>query len=257
MTVIAVASAKGSPGATIASLALAATWPRPVAVADIDPAGGDLIWRCRDPQGAPLDPDRGLLTLGAAARRGAAETSLGDHLQSTQLGFPVLVGIASPEQLTGLGAAWSQLPTIFAAHPGDVIADCGRVVPGSPAASLLLKADAVVFVVRPDLEGVAQLRERLRGMSQGLRLGQPDGIPVGVVAVASYRDSRVVDELQQLLEAHRVPATVLGILALDPKAAQVLSSGRFGDPRKTLLGRSARALAGRLSAVGHTAVGVG
>lgn len=250
MSVVAIASAKGSPGVTVAALALAATWPRPVALADVDPAGGDLIWRCRDVRGEPLDPDRGLLTLGAAARRGATETTLADHLQDSLLGVPVLIGVAGPEQLAGLGAVWSQLPAVFAAHPTDLIVDCGRVVPGSPSASVLLKADRVVFVVRPDLAGVAQLRERLRAMSGPLRLGAPGAVPVGVIAVASYRDRRVATELQQLLDAHNVHAQVLGLIAYEPKAAAVLSSGRLGDPRKSLLGRSARELAAQLCAAG-------
>ena len=41
MALIAVAADKGAPGVTTASVALAAVWPRPVLLAECDPAGGD------------------------------------------------------------------------------------------------------------------------------------------------------------------------------------------------------------------------
>jgi hypothetical protein len=246
VTVIALASAKGSPGTTMTGLALASTWPGEVVLAEVDPAGGDLAWRCRDRSGDPLDPDRGLLSLGAAARRGAAETTLAEHLQDASFGGSVLLGVPSPEQLAGLGGAWSQLSQIFSAGPGDVLVDVGRVTPGSPALPVLVRADAVVFVVRPDLEGTAHLRERLTSLRSALRLGEYDGPPVGVVVVTSYRDTAVVTELQQLLDAERLGVRVLGIVADDDKAARILSSSRLGDPRKTLLGRSAKAVAEKI-----------
>ena len=45
MALIAVAADKGAPGVTTASVALAAVWPRPVLLAECDPAGGDLVYR--------------------------------------------------------------------------------------------------------------------------------------------------------------------------------------------------------------------
>ena len=47
MTVYAFASAKGSPGVSTAAAAIAAAWPAPVVLADVDPAGGDVMWRNR------------------------------------------------------------------------------------------------------------------------------------------------------------------------------------------------------------------
>jgi hypothetical protein len=243
VSVVALASAKGSPGTTMTGLALASAWPRDVVLAEVDPAGGDLSWRCRGVDGDPLDPDRGLLSLGAAARRGASETTLAEHLQDASFGRPVLLGVPSPEQLAGLGGAWSQISPLISAHATDVLVDVGRITPGSPALPVMVRADAVLFVVRPDLEGTAHLRERLTSLRSALRLGEYDGPPVGVVVVTSYRDERVVGELQQLLDSERLGVRVLGIVADDPKAARILSSSRLGDPRKTLLGRSARTIA--------------
>ena len=248
MTVFAVASAKGSPGVSTAAAALASVWSGPVVLADVDPSGGDVMWRQRTPAGAPLDPDRGLLSLGAAVRRGAAQADLSEHLQRSGLGIDVLVGLASPDQLSGLGGAWSQLPAVFDQHRTDVIVDCGRVVPGSSAMPVLTGADLVLLVTRPDISGVAHLRERLRSLRHDLGTGTPGGTPVGVVVTTSYRDTRSVADLQQLLDAERLGATVLGIAADDPKAAQILGGERFGQLRRTLLGRSAVQLAQRLAA---------
>lgn len=241
MSVIALASAKGSPGVTTTALALASVWPQGAVVADLDPVGGDVLWRTRTPDGSPLDPDRGLLSLGAGVRRGAAETTLADHLQTTASG-EVLVGVSAPEQIAGLGGAWSQIPTVLADHDVDVLADCGRLVQSSPAMPVLQRADAVVFVVRPDLEGTAHLRERMRSLKDVLDVGRPGGTPVGVVLMTSYRDTAVVQEMQQLLDSERNGAKVLGIVAHDPKSAAAHASRRRA-PRSSLLNRSAAGLA--------------
>ncbi len=247
MTVFAFATAKGSPGASTAAAALALAWPAPVVLADVDPAGGDVMWRNRTAAGGPLDPDRGLLSLGAAVRRGAAEADLTEHLQQTAMGVDVLVGLASPDQLAGLGAAWGQLPAVFAQHRTDVLVDCGRAVPGSAALPVLTGADVVVLVTRPDLAGTAHLRERLRSMRSTLGIGGPGGKPVGIVVRTDYRDTRTTSDLQQLLDHEQMGVTVLGIVAEDPKAARIVSGERVGQIRRSLLGRSATQLAQRLA----------
>ena len=249
MTVIAVCSAKGSPGATMTAQALGAVWPRPVALVDADSAGGDLLWRCRGLQGEPLDPDRGLLSLAAAARRDAGETTLEAHLQETTAGAPVLVGITSQEQLTGIGSVWSQLPSLLAGHDADVLVDCGRLATGSASLPVALRSDAILVVVRPDIEGVAHLRSRLLQMKSSLRSGDPDGTPVLIAVATSYRDRDSATHLQQLLDADGIEAEVVGVVAHDPKTAQVFSSTRVGTTNRSLLTRSAAVVAERLAAV--------
>lgn len=247
MTVYAFASAKGSPGVSTAVAAIAVSWPAPVVLADVDPAGGDVMWRNRTVNGGPLDPDRGLLSLGAAVRRGAAQADLTEHLQQTAMGIDVLVGLASPDQLSGLGAAWGQLPAVFAQHRTDVLVDCGRVVPGSAAMPVFAGADVVVLVARPDICGTAHLRERLRSLRSTLGIGGPGGKPAAVVVTTPYRDTRSAADLQQLFDSERLGVTVLGVIAEDPKAAKIMSGERVGQVRKTLLGRSATEVAQRLS----------
>lgn len=248
MTTVALVSAKGSPGTTLAALALAVQWPRPVTVADVDPAGGDVLYRVRDDAGGPLDPDRGMLSIGAALRRGAGETALADHLQGTGFGFPVLCGVPSPDQLAGIGGAWVHLPQVFETHPTDVLVDCGRVTTGSPAIGLLNQADVVCVVVRPDLEGSAHLRTLLRSLQAPLRVGQAGAPQLCVLAVTAYKDTAAVPDLQRLLDHEGLPARVVGALARDDKGARLLSSSRVGSVARSVLARSAIEPAQRLAA---------
>ncbi|MEP7088722.1 MAG: hypothetical protein ABI776_01340 [Nocardioidaceae bacterium] len=252
MALYALASAKGSPGTTIAAMALATVWATDPVLADVDPAGGDLTWRCRTPDGAPLDTNRGLLSLGASVRRGAHEAVLEEHLQEISGGVQVLAGVESAGQVAGLGAAWGQLPAVFGDYHADVIADCGRVVPGSASLPVLQKADAVLLVVRPDIEGVAHLRDRLRSLRDNLDVGGLEGAPVGVATVTSYRDTRSVPDLQQLLDSEGLAARVLGVLADDAKTADALRGVGYARSSRSLLIRSAAELAARLGELAHS-----
>lgn len=246
MALYALASAKGSPGVTVGAMALATVWPTDPVLADLDPSGGDLTWRCRTPDGDPLDNSRGLLSLGASVRRGAHEAVLEEHLQKMSGGVEVLAGVDSAAQVAGLGAAWGQFSTVFRDHDADVLADCGRVVPGSASLPLLQKADAVLFVVRPTIEGVAHLRDRLKSLRDTIELGGLEGPPVGIATVTSYRDTRSAPDLQQLLDSERVNARVLGVLADDTKTADALRGVGYARSSRSLLIRSAAELAGRL-----------
>jgi MinD-like ATPase involved in chromosome partitioning or flagellar assembly len=251
MTLYAIASAKGSPGATIAAMALATVWPTDPVLADVDPSGGDLTWRCRTPDGNPIDTNRGLLSLGASVRRGAHEAALEEHLQEVSGGVQVLAGVESAGQVAGLGAAWGQLSTVFKEYSADVLADCGRVVPGSASLPVMQKADAVLFVVRPGIEGVAHLRDRLLSLRATIDLGGIEGAPVGVAAVTSYRDTRSAPDLQQLLDSEGINARVLGVLADEPKTADALRGVGYARSSRSLLIRSAGELAGRLADLAH------
>lgn len=252
MTLVALVSAKGSPGTSLTAAALAMCWPRPATLAELDPAGSDLRWRNRAITGDPLDPDNGLLSLAAAVRRGAADADLSEHLQRTALGVDALVGITSPDQLAGLGTAWGQLPALFAQHATDVIADCGRFIPGTSAGPVISGADQLVFVARSDVASVAHLRERLRSLHSSSLSGARS---VGVVVVAPYRDQRAVGDVEQLLRSDGLPFPVLGAIAEDDKGSRILAGERTGVFAKTLLGRSAREVAGRLAEPATAGVG--
>jgi MinD-like ATPase involved in chromosome partitioning or flagellar assembly len=238
MSLIAFASAKGSPGLSTTLAGLFHLWPRPAVVADLDPAGGDTGLRYRDPEGDPLDSSKGLLSLGAAVRSGQP-AQLDDHVQMTGGGMRTLVGVTSPSQVLGLGPAWQHIAlNLRRSKEYDVLADCGRLTPGSPAMAIVEQADAVVLVSGDELEDVAHLRERLRSLQNVLHLGSIDATPTGIAMRAPANDARSLADTEQLLASAGLPVRSLGIIAEDPKAADALRTESGRNIRRSLLVRS-------------------
>src|SRR4051812_41743049 len=72
-----VTSGKAAPGVTTSAWALALSWPRPLLVADCDPAGGDMAAGLL---AGRIVVDRGLLSWSAAARRDLSPAESADLL---------------------------------------------------------------------------------------------------------------------------------------------------------------------------------
>ncbi|RHA41654.1 P-loop NTPase family protein [Cellulomonas rhizosphaerae] len=246
---ITLASAKGAPGVTTTARVLASVWPSEVALVDADPAGGDVALWSPAPDGTPLDPDIGLLTLAVEARRGAA--SLQPHLQTIDGGLQVVCGVQSPGQVAGMGPVWPSLGGILRQHPGTVIADVGRLLPDSPALPLVMDSDALVLVVRPTIEGYAHLRERLRWLTtfdSGMR-----AMPaLGVIALTEPRDTASVRDLELLLGHAGLRVPVLGAVGIDQKSADVVAARIARGIDRSLLVRSARQLVHPVQALGES-----
>lgn len=243
MALYAVCSAKGSPGVTTVATALALAWEGPVVLADLDPAGGDLGVRYRDAEGRPLLVDRGLVSLGASVRRGTEAGALDAHLQMTTGGLPVLAGVARPEQVVGLGGSWPHIAYALGSAPGgDVVADCGRILPGSAVLPVLAGSQAVLFLVRPVVEELFHLRERLTGLAEQMGGREAAGVPIGVAVLTDERDRSSAGEVQQMLTSARIRATVVGQVATDPKAAVRLRYDLGSLSGRSLLRRSASAV---------------
>jgi hypothetical protein len=245
VALVALAADKGAPGVTTAAVALGAVWPERAIVAECDPAGGDIAYRLPGPGGAPLDPHRGLLSLAATARHGVEPQQLWDHVQALNGGLEVLVGVATAEQSAGLAGLWDGLGQALGRVPGaDVIADCGRITPGSPSTALLRHASVLVLVARATVESLAHARDRLASLAGRLGEGAVMGPAIGLVLVVSPGESKVaVAQVGDVLRAARLPVEVLGTIADDPKGAGLLAgqwSGRLG---RSLLIRSAREVA--------------
>jgi MinD-like ATPase involved in chromosome partitioning or flagellar assembly len=247
MALIAFASAKGSPGVSVTLAGLAQLWPRRAVVADLDPAGGDTGLRYRAESGDPLNPSTGLLSLGAAVRAGQ-KADLDEHLQTTAGGMRTLVGVTTPGQVLGLGAAWQHIAvTLRRAREYDVLADCGRLTPGSPAMAIIDNADAVVLISRGELEDIAHLRERLRGLQSSLHLGSIDATPTGIALVAPASDARGLADAEQLMASAGLPVRGLGVIAEDAKTANVLRTESGRNIRRSVLVRSLSDLSGRIN----------
>jgi MinD-like ATPase involved in chromosome partitioning or flagellar assembly len=235
---IAFASAKGSPGVTTAVTSLAATWPadRDLVVVEIDPAGGDLVVRF------DLATEPGLVTLAAAGRRQLGADTLMAHTQP----FPVaahegqgsrhvLVAPVSAEQAgASLGALRTGLAGALSALDVDVLVDCGRLDPSSPAYDVAAGADLLVMVARPIVAEVHHLSSRLAS----LKVSNASLLTVGE---KPYSVAEV---------AHAVGTRALGTLPADARAAAALTEGHAQAVRllrRSHLMRDARALAESLA----------
>lgn len=180
MALIALAADKGSPGVTTAAVALSAVWPRRVLLAETDPAGGDLVYRSAAAHGGPLNPNTGMLSIAATARRGLVPDQLWDHVQPLSGGLEVLVGLGIAEQAAGLAGLWPTLGRAFAQladspnAPADVIADCGRISGDTPAVELFPHAALVLLLSRTEPEAIARVRDRAAALSAKLH-GGPRG----------------------------------------------------------------------------------
>ena len=242
---IAVAADKGAPGVTTTAVALAAVWPRPVLLAECDPAGGDLVYRLPGEGGGRLDPRRGLLSLAVAARRDLQPTQLWAHAQKLRGGLDVLLGVTSAEQGAGLEPLWGPVGGLLAGLPqADVIADCGRLGPDGAYYDLLAHAAAIVLVTRPSLGEVVRLRDRAAAVSLAVRQRGGQDAGIGVLVVADHRVfSRALSEVGQVLGA----VSMLGGIAFESRSAELLRGEWGGRLDKSLLIRTAREVAGQLA----------
>jgi hypothetical protein len=249
MALVAVAAGKGAPGVTTTALALAAVWPRPVLLAECDPAGGDIVYRLPRADGGRLDPRCGLLSLAVAARRGVPPVQVWEHAQKLRGGLDVLLGVTTAEQGSGLDPLWGTVGAALAALPqADVIADCGRLGADGPFYELLAQAATIVLVIRPSLGEVVRLRDRAMAMSGAMRARGGRGDRIGLLVVAGHRRlSAALAEVVQAVGPGDGPVSVLGGIAYEPKGAERLGGDWGGNLDKTLLIRTAREVAGQLA----------
>ena len=230
MSVVAVGSVR-SCGASTLALGLVATWPeaRPVLLVEADPAGGTLAATA----GWPGEPS--LVSLAAAARHGGDPGIVEAHCHLLPGGAQALVAPASAEQAR---AALGMLGTLFG-HLGDleadVVVDCGRLDPGSPAMALVEHADRLLLVARPRLSDLHAVSAWLA--SHGALSGH-----VSLVAVGDgpYPDAEIADALGTEVAAR---------LPWDPDAASALAHlpASARQLRSAPLVRAARTLAERLA----------
>jgi uncharacterized protein YwbE len=249
MALIAIGADKGAPGVTTTALALAAVWPRPVLLAECDPAGGDLVYRLPAADGGRLDPRRGVLSLAVAARRGMQSNQVWEQTQKLHGGLDVLTGVTNAEQGAGLNLLWGPVGKMLAGIPhADVIADCGRIGVDGPHYDLLAEATLVVLITRPVLGEVIRLRDRVAAVAAAASKRGRRGFVVDVVVVADHKRFKItLGEVAHALTQGNVPARIVGALADETKSAEMLCGEWGGRLDKTLLMRTARDIAQRLA----------
>ena len=248
MAVVALLSAKGAPGVTTSALLLAALWPRPVLLVDADPEGGDIGYRVRRADGAPVDRSRGLLSLLALARRELSPSVLPEHAQTLVGGTELLAGLTGPEQAGAAEQLWHNLGRSFAGSTDrDLVVDCGRVGPGSVHLPLLQQADLALCVLRPTVSQVVQTRERLAALTPLLAGGSGRGPRLGVLVVAGPGRPRDVAGAEAVLERDLPDVPSYGVLAYDLQGASVFDGAQVPRPERTLLVRSGYDVVSRIA----------
>ncbi len=169
MTLVSLASQKGSPGTSMAALALAAALRpgegRRKLLLEADPSGGVLAIRYR------LAPDPGLVTLAAAARAGLDTDELWRHARDLPGGLPAIVCPDGPDHVhSALAAAGAAIGRHLAERRDvDVVADLGRLVPGSPVLDLAVESTALLMVARPTADQLQPAARRLAALRPEIR----------------------------------------------------------------------------------------
>ncbi|MET7282787.1 hypothetical protein ABZS29_31450 [Kribbella sp. NPDC005582] len=244
MALVALASAKGSPGVTTAGLVLGALWPRQVLMAECDPSGSDVAIRMTAPGGTPLNSDRGLVSLAAASRKGLGDEVILAHSQQLDGGLDVLLGVRAPEQVGGMGGLWHPLGITFnQMQHGDVLADCGRIGATSPQLPIIQSARLIVMVCSATGSSVAHLRERLAALVHHV------DAQLGVIVVADPKKRDAVKQVWSVLDAMSVPVRHRWHLAYDPIGAAFFDGRGHGRLEKTQLIRSATDITAELAAL--------
>jgi hypothetical protein len=224
--IVAVASDKGSPGASTLALLLGKCWPGERIVVELDPAGADLPYRVTAVDGQPLAASPTITTLAVDSRPGADRRPLHIYAQVARSGVPLLVGETSATRFARIVAHLPVISSLLVDSAETVITDLGRLRPGSPVLPLARAAAAIVLVTRTDTGSLGHLRERIEEL--GGELGGPHRIrsPLAVVVRAGQRDAHAAEaRVGKLLASVGSPAVILGSLPEDPAGVAALYAG--------------------------------
>ncbi len=223
MALIALASAKGSPGVTTTALALTLHWPRPALLVEADLAGSSVLpgfFRGQVPH------DRGLGPLAIAHSHGDLSGQFPEQTIQLIEDEPerrLLAGITGPQAAPAVADLWVALAAELAAREGDgldAIIDLGRI--GSvrdDREPLLRAADLVLLVTRSRLPDIAIAREVSRARSAGSDPAVREMSNLASLTVGPGRPYSAPDV------AAALGLVGVGAIAWDPGTAEVLSDG--------------------------------
>ena len=246
MSIIALCSATGAPGATTTALALGWAWPvahpdRRALVVDADVAGSGILPGYLQ---AGIPAGGGVLAL-AAERSAIDPHAVLEHAVALDVSAArmVLTGVTDPAQARALGSVWSGL--VRAARDlgqggVDMIVDVGRLGHQHQPTVLLEQADLVVVVLRSSLPSVTGAASALRSLREMRGPG-----PRTTAVLVGEGQPYMAREIDRALDLDRLVR-----LADDQWAATILSIGGATGWRfeRSVLLRSARLLASDLAA---------
>lgn len=235
---IGLVSAKGSPGVTTTTLALASQWPRHALVVEADPFGGDI----RAGLGGGSWPASAGIADAVVDLRSAGpdETLRRRAHRPAPHARPVLAGLGCVGQAATV--PWTQIGSALGRlRAADTVADCGRFALADGVTSLLNVCDALVLVTGSSLRSV-RAAARVAPMLREQCHAGPHGPGVGVLVVGP-------DEPYSIGEiADGCGLAAFGEVPRDARSAAVWSDGV--RPCRTFerapLQRAARRIAGRL-----------
>ncbi|MEU5530131.1 ParA family protein [Micromonospora chersina] len=239
MAIIALVSAKGSPGVTTAALAAALSWHRRLVLAECDPAGGSIL---AGYLGGALDGPRGLGELAVGELRdGNLESAFWSQL--VDLDAPrrerlLLPGVVDPAQAGSVTPLWQRFADFFTSleqgvPPYDVLVDCGRLQVGGPPWPVLRAAAVVLLVTRAHLPDLSATRATVKAVERDFAEHR---IPPGTLRLLVVGDGHGGSEISKAL---RLP--VIARLPHDPRTAEVLGHGGTVRANRPLM-RAAGAL---------------
>ncbi|ASW53103.1 hypothetical protein [Plantactinospora sp. KBS50] len=239
MAIIALVSAKGSPGVTTTALACALSWNRRVVLAECDPAGGSIM---AGYLGGALEGPRGIGELAVGELRdGNLDEAFWSQL--VDLDAPrrerlLLPGVVDPAQAGSVTPLWQRFADVFASldrgRPAyDVLVDCGRLaVPGPPWP--LLRAAAVVLVVTgAELPELSSTKSVVRAIQRDFAEHR---VPPGSLRLVLVGSGNGRAEISRALAL-----PIIGQVPADPRTARVLCHGGTVRGRRPLM-RAAGAL---------------
>ncbi|HYN57048.1 MAG TPA: hypothetical protein VES03_07605 [Motilibacterales bacterium] len=218
MATISLFSAKGSPGVTTVTVALALAWAtahpgRSALAVDADPIGGDTgagVLRGAVPTSA------GILALATARGTDSRDAldSAAVHLRADG-SARVVPGVPDQARSAALPLAWDVVadlrPDLH--HEGvDVLVDAGRLDRAGLGSAWLAASDLGVLLVRPSLAAVMAAHRFAAAWPWA-------GVPLHLLVVdaeSPYRPTEV---------AEAVDVPLIGVLAFDPASARVHSEG--------------------------------
>ncbi|BCJ59197.1 ParA family protein [Micromonospora endophytica] len=239
MAIIALVSAKGSPGVTTTALACTLSWHRRLVLAECDPAGGSVL---AGYLGGALDGPRGIGELAVGELRdGSLERTFWSQL--VDLDAPhrdrlLLPGVVDPAQAGSVIPLWQRFADFFTAlehgdPPYDVLVDCGRLPVVGPPWPLLRAASVVLVVSRARLPDLSVARATIRAIHRDFAEHR---VPPGTMRLLLVGGGHGKAEISKALG---VP--VIARLPYDPRTAEVLSLGGTVRAGRPLL-RAARGL---------------
>lgn len=236
MTVVALCSAKHSPGATTLGLALACAATEigramPLLV-EADPAGGDLAAHL----GLAVSP--GLVGLAAAFRHQGNLPNVYSHIQLLPAGGCGVLGPLDAIQAHGaVDTLVDRLPGALAQAGSLSLVDCGRWSPSSPANRLLRLADITLLVLRPDVAGI----EHTRSQVPPLRMATGGRLAAVVIGERPYSPAEVEGALG---------LPVIAAIPHDARSVEALRGATSARAaRRSTVVRAARTLIDRLEPV--------